>query len=73
MLEYLQANSGTLEQLLAREKVYFEQHCRSCHAIAEDVVSRAEKSGDQFEDYLIDHVEDKADKDLAEEAAHEVD
>lgn len=72
VLEYLQENSGTLEQLLAKEKVYFEQHCSACHAAVEDVVSRAENSGNQFEDYLIEHVEDKADKDLEEKAAHEV-
>ena len=71
MPEYLQAHSGTLEQLLAEERVYFDQACSDCHATAGDV-PRSGKTGNQFEEYLIEHVEDKAGKDIEEEAAHEV-
>lgn len=71
VLGYLQSHSGTLEQILAKEKVHFEQHCSACHAAVGDV-PKAEKTGNQFEEYLIEHVEDIASKDMEEEAAHEV-
>lgn len=71
ILVYLQANSGTLEDILTEEKVHFDQQCSACHSTREDVPVTA-INGTQFEEYLIDHVEDKTDNDLEEEAAHEV-
>ena len=71
VLEYLQLHSGTLEQILAGERVHFKQHCSACHATAE-AVPKVEKTGNQFEELLIEHVEAMTGKDLDEEAAHEV-
>ena len=71
VLEYLQLHSGTLGQILAGERVHFKQHCSACHATAE-AVPKVEKTGNQFEELLIEHVEAMTGKDLDEEAAHEV-
>jgi cytochrome c2 len=71
VLEYLQIHSGTLEQILAGERVHFEQHCSACHATTE-TVPRTEKTGNQFEEFMIEHVEAMTGKDLEEDAAHEV-
>ena len=71
VLEYLQLHSGTLEKILAGERVHFEQHCSACHATAESV-PKTTKTGNQFEELMIEHVEDKTGKDLEEDAAHEV-
>jgi len=71
VLGYLQGHSGTLENILAKEQVHFEQHCSACHATAE-AVPKSEKTGNQFEELLIEHVEDKNGKDLEEEDAQEV-
>jgi cytochrome c2 len=71
ILSYLQANSGTLEDILTKEKVHFDQHCSACHSTTKDVPTTA-NNGTQFEEYMIDHVEDKTGNDLEEEAAHEV-
>jgi len=71
VLGYLQANSGTLEAILAKERVYFNQYCSACHATAKDVPKSA-LSGVQFEEFMIEHVESKTGTDLEEEMAHEV-
>jgi cytochrome c5 len=71
VLEYLQLHSGSLEQILAGERVHFDRHCSACHATAE-TVPKVEKTGNQFEELMIEHVEAKTGKDLEEEAAHEV-
>lgn len=71
VLEYLQLHSGTQEKILAGERVHFEQHCSACHATAESV-PKTTKTGNQFEELMIEHIEAKTGKDLEEKAAHEV-
>ena len=71
VLGYLQANSGTLENILAEEREHFNQHCSGCHA-TEDKVPKTEKAGAQYEEYMIEHVEEKTGNELDEKMVHEV-
>lgn len=71
VLGYLQANSGTLENILVREQEHFKRQCSTCHTTAEKV-PLTDKTGAQFEEYMIEHVEDKTDNDMDEKIAREI-
>ena len=70
LLNYLQSNAGSLEEIVAKEREYYERLCSSCH---EGTLAPAtELMGAALKNFLMDHMIEEADLDIEESDAHEV-
>jgi cytochrome c2 len=70
LLTYLQSNAGSLENIIAKERKYYERLCSSCH---EGTLAPAtELMGAALKNFLMDHMIEEADLDIEESDAHEV-
>jgi cytochrome c2 len=70
LLSYLQSNAGSLEEIIAKEREYYESLCSSCHE--EAVAPATELMGAALTNFLMDHMIEEADLDIEESDAHEI-
>lgn len=67
---YLVSNGGQLDEILVEERRHYAENCSSCHQ--EKTLPATKMMGHELQEYLLEHVEDKAKKALPENIAHEI-
>ena len=70
LLNYLQSNAGSLEDIISQEREYYERLCSSCHEGA--LAPATDLMGAALKNFLMDHMIEEADLDIEESDAHEV-
>jgi len=67
---YLVSNGGQLDKIMAEERRLYAENCSTCHQ--EKPLPPTTLMGMELQDFLQEHVEDKAKENLPEDVAHEL-